>query len=37
MMILSSVIGNDKDFKWMDAFDIIIVGGNKPAFLIDEQ
>jgi len=31
------IIGSDKDFKWIDAFDLVIVGGNKPAFLIDEE
>eukprot|EP01038_Epipyxis_sp_PR26KG_P012807 gene12807-17168_t len=29
--------GNSKTFEWMDYFDIIICGGNKPAFLIDEK
>ena len=24
------------DLKWAEYFDIVIVGGNKPAFLIDE-
>lgn len=24
------------DLKWAEFFDIVIVGGNKPAFLIDE-
>ena len=31
------MIGKDRDFKWIDAFDLIIVGGNKPAFLIDDK
>ena len=26
-----------RDFRWMDYFDLIIVGGNKPAFLLDEK
>lgn len=26
-----------KDFEWTKYFDLIIVGGNKPAFLLDEQ
>jgi hypothetical protein len=28
--------GEKKDFQWMDHFDMIIVGGNKPAFMLDE-
>lgn len=24
------------DLKWAEYFDIVIVGGNKPAFLMDE-
>jgi hypothetical protein len=28
--------GNKKDFQWMEHFDMIIVGGNKPAFMLDE-
>lgn len=27
--------GADKGLKWMDYFDVIIVGGNKPSFLVD--
>lgn len=26
-----------RDLKWQDYFDLIIVGGNKPAFLLDER
>lgn len=29
--------GESKDLKWAESFDIIIVGGNKPAFLIDDK
>lgn len=29
--------GEDKDLKWADYFDVIIVGGNKPAFLEDDN
>lgn len=29
--------GADKDLKWTDSFDVIVVGGNKPAFLVDER
>jgi len=28
--------GDNKDLAWTDYFDLIIVGGNKPAFLVDE-
>ena len=28
--------GDDKEGTWMDYFDVIIAGGNKPAFLLDE-
>jgi HAD superfamily 5'-nucleotidase-like hydrolase len=28
--------GDAKDDAWMDYFDVIIVGGNKPSFLTDE-
>lgn len=26
-----------RDSKWMEVFDLIIVGGNKPAFLLDDK
>ena len=26
----------NRDFAWMEYFDLVIVGGNKPAFLLDE-
>ena len=29
--------GTGKDLKWAEYFDVIIVGGNKPAFLEDER
>lgn len=29
--------GDAKNHKWMDYFDMIIVGGNKPFFLVDEK
>lgn len=29
--------GTKKDLKWADYFDVIIVGGNKPAFLEDDR
>ena len=29
--------GEDKDLKWADYFDVVIVGGNKPAFLEDDR
>jgi len=29
--------GDDKDLAWTEYFDIVIVGGNKPAFLTDER
>lgn len=29
--------GDAKDLKWAEYFDIIIVGGNKPAFLLDDS
>ena len=29
--------GTEKDLKWAESFDVIIVGGNKPAFLEDER
>ena len=29
--------GDDKDYVWTKYFDVIIVGGNKPAFLVDEK
>lgn len=29
--------GSKKDLAWTDYFDVIIVGGNKPAFLTDER
>ena len=28
--------GDNKTLKWTDSFDLIITGGNKPAFLTDE-
>ena len=31
------VLPEQRDFKWMDYFDLIVVGGNKPAFLLDEK
>jgi hypothetical protein len=27
----------DTDDAWMEYFDLVIVGGNKPAFLLDER
>ncbi len=27
---------HNKEGTWMDYFDVIIAGGNKPAFLLDE-
>lgn len=27
----------DRDLKWADYFDLVIVGGNKPSFLLDER
>lgn len=29
--------GANKDLKWTESFDVIIVGGNKPAFLTDDR
>jgi len=29
--------GGKMDLKWTEFFDIIIVGGNKPAFLVDDK
>lgn len=29
--------GNDIDLKWTDYFDLIIVAGNKPGFLVDDR
>jgi len=29
--------GTKKDLKWTESFDVIIVGGNKPAFLTDDR
>ena len=29
--------GEDKDLKWAEYFDVVIVGGNKPAFLEDDR
>jgi hypothetical protein len=29
--------GDQKDLKWVDYFDLIIVGGNKPAFMLDDD
>lgn len=29
--------GDAADLKWTDSFDVVIVGGNKPAFLVDEK
>lgn len=29
--------GDDKDFAWTEYFDLIFVGGNKPAFLLDDR
>ena len=27
---------DELDFKWIDYFDMVIVGGNKPAFIVDD-
>lgn len=29
--------GDKKDLKWAEYFDVVIVGGNKPAFLEDDR
>ena len=29
--------GDDKDMKWTEYFDLIIVAGNKPGFLVDDR
>ena len=29
--------GEEKDLKWAEYFDVVIVGGNKPAFLEDDR
>jgi len=29
--------GDKKDLRWAEYFDVIIVGGNKPAFLLNER
>ncbi len=29
-------VNDEKDFQWTEYFDLIIVGGNKPAFMLDE-
>eukprot|EP01041_Mallomonas_annulata_P007942 gene7942-16269_t len=28
--------GNNKTLEWLDYFDVVVVAGNKPAFLVDE-
>jgi len=28
--------GRPMDLRWANFFDVVIVGGNKPAFLMDE-
>ena len=28
---------NNRDLKWAESFDFVIVGGNKPSFLLDEK
>lgn len=33
----SKKAGDDLDLAWADYFDLIIVGGNKPSFLLDER
>ena len=33
---ISKAHSTNRDAKWMEYFDLIIVGGNKPAFLLDE-
>ena len=30
-------VGNNKDMKWTEYFDLIIVAGNKPGFLVDDR
>ena len=30
-------VGEQKDLKWLEYFDVAIVGGNKPAFLTDDR
>jgi 5'-nucleotidase len=29
--------GGDKDFAWLELFDLVLVGGNKPAFLLEQS
>jgi hypothetical protein len=28
---------HERDDAWLEYFDLVIVGGNKPAFLLDER
>ena len=34
--LFAKLAGDEKNNNWMEVFDVIIVGGNKPAFLTDE-
>ena len=29
--------GKDRDMKWTNYFDVILVAGNKPGFLVDDR
>ncbi len=30
-------VADQKDLVWTEYFDLVIVGGNKPAFLLDDR